>query len=229
MKESVLSSTPPIRVVFFDLDDTLCDTIGTREARARLAFEAIASERPQLEREEFVARVMSPMGDRIVRGVPPIVEELGLAAMEPGEKAIGAWFFEGCIELLHAVDGVVETIERIRDSYALGLITNGDAKVQRAKWLRLNLGIDLVVISSECGFEKPDPRIFEHALVAASVDAREAVFVGDRLDVDVAGAKAAGMRAVWFNAFGGSLDGAFIAPDAVIERFEALPAALASI
>jgi phosphoglycolate phosphatase-like HAD superfamily hydrolase len=42
-----------IRAVFFDLDDTLCDTIGTREARARVAFESLAAERPELDGAAF--------------------------------------------------------------------------------------------------------------------------------------------------------------------------------
>jgi len=219
----------PIRAVFFDLDDTLCDTIGTREARARLAFDAIARERPDLDRETFIARVMEPVGERIVRGVPAIAEELGLAWTEAGRAAIGAWFFVGCIELLRPLNGVTQTVERLSSAYKLGVITNGDGKLQRFKWLQLNLGIELLVISAECGFEKPDRRIFEHACSLAGIEPREAVFVGDRLDIDVAGARAAGMRAVWFNHWGGSLDGASSAPDAVISRFEDLPAALATM
>jgi len=212
----------PLHAVFFDLDDTLCDTIGTREARARLAFEALSCHRPGLGCEEFVARAMEPIGDRVVRGVPAVVGELGLAGSEAGRAAIGAWFFDGCIELLRGFEGVAETVDRLRGDYTLGVITNGDGKLQRAKWLRLSLGMELVVISGECGFEKPDPRIFEHALSLAGVEPREAAFVGDRLDVDIAGAKATGMHAVWFNHWGGVLDCARPAPDAVIERFPEL-------
>jgi putative hydrolase of the HAD superfamily len=85
------------------------------------------------------------------------------------------------------------------------------------------------VVSNAVGYSKPDPRIFEHACTLACVKPAEAVFVGDRLDVDIAGAKAAGMRAVWFNHWGGSLDGATPGPDAVIERFGKLPGILAPL
>ena len=80
------------------------------------------------------------------------------------------------------------------------------------------------VVSDMVGCEKPDPRIFQQALALADVAPHEAVFVGDRLDIDVGGAKAAGMRAVWFNHWGGSLDDDSPQPDAVIERFSELPA-----
>jgi putative hydrolase of the HAD superfamily len=172
---------------------------------------------------------MEPTGGRVVRGVRDVVKDLGLAGSEAGRTAIGAWTFDGCIDLLRTFEGVAETVDRMRADYALGVITNGDGKLQRVKWLRLNLGIELVVISAECGFEKPDSRIFAHACSLAGVDACDAVFVGDRLDVDIAGAKGAGLRAVWFNNWGGKLDGLSVPPDAVITSFDELPAVIAEI
>jgi putative hydrolase of the HAD superfamily len=46
---------------------------------------------------------------------------------------------------------------------------------------------------------KPDPRIFEIALARAGVGPAEAVMVGDSWENDIQGARAAGVRAVWFN------------------------------
>lgn len=236
--------SPTIRAVFFDLDDTLCDTIGTREARARLAFEAVRASLPALSCDDFVARVMERRDARDVHGVPAVIQDLGLGDTKAGRAAIGVWFFDGCINLLRPFEDVAETVDRLRKDYTLGVITNGGGKpqrlkwlhlklgagkLQRLKWLHLKLGIDIVVISEECGFEKPDPRIFAHACSLARVSPPEAVFVGDRLDVDIAGAKAARMRAVWFNHWGGSLDRASPTPDAVIERFAELPAVLAGL
>jgi putative hydrolase of the HAD superfamily len=54
-----------------------------------------------------------------------------------------------------------------------------------------------VTISSNVGYLKPHPRIFQHALDALAVAAEETVMVGDSLHCDVAGAKALGMVAVW--------------------------------
>ena len=55
----------------------------------------------------------------------------------------------------------------------------------------------LYSISEELGYEKPDPRIFAHAVDQAGVEPARAVMVGDRLDNDVRPAQAAGMRGVW--------------------------------
>ena len=55
----------------------------------------------------------------------------------------------------------------------------------------------VVTISSEVGYLKPHPKIFQHALDALGVKAEETVMVGDSLRSDVAGAKGLGMVAVW--------------------------------
>jgi putative hydrolase of the HAD superfamily len=63
--------------------------------------------------------------------------------------------------------------------------------------------MDVMVFSTEVGVRKPDPAIFLDALGRLGVDPVDALFVGDRLDVDVQGAANVGMttvQALWFNA-----------------------------
>ena len=63
--------------------------------------------------------------------------------------------------------------------------------------------IDFAVFSSEVGKRKPHPLIFETALDALGVEARDALFVGDALFQDIDGAGRLGMKtvqAVWFRA-----------------------------
>jgi putative hydrolase of the HAD superfamily len=63
--------------------------------------------------------------------------------------------------------------------------------------------IDVAVFSSDVGVRKPGAEIFLHALETLDVDPLDAIFVGDRLDVDVQGAANVGMvtvQALWFNA-----------------------------
>jgi putative hydrolase of the HAD superfamily len=54
--------------------------------------------------------------------------------------------------------------------------------------------VDAVVFSSEVGRRKPDPEIYRAALDRIGVDARDALFVGDRVREDVVGPAAVGMR-----------------------------------
>ena len=63
--------------------------------------------------------------------------------------------------------------------------------------------LDVAVFSSEVGRRKPDPLIFRTALDRLGVEPGRALFVGDSLEADVAGAAGLGMRtvqAVWFRA-----------------------------
>jgi putative hydrolase of the HAD superfamily len=56
--------------------------------------------------------------------------------------------------------------------------------------------VDGVVTSAEVGAAKPAPRVFERALAVAGVAPDDALHVGDKVDNDVEGARAAGVRPV---------------------------------
>jgi putative hydrolase of the HAD superfamily len=63
-------------------------------------------------------------------------------------------------------------------------------------------GLEFVVDSELVGVEKPDPRIFAIALGRLGVAAERALYVGDIVSVDLAGARAAGMHAVLLDPHG---------------------------
>jgi HAD superfamily hydrolase (TIGR01509 family) len=60
----------------------------------------------------------------------------------------------------------------------------------------LDLPVDAVISSGALGAAKPDPAFFRAAAAAAGVTPDECIHVGDRVDNDVVGARAAGMLAV---------------------------------
>ncbi|MBA2536740.1 MAG: HAD family hydrolase [Actinobacteria bacterium] len=77
--------------------------------------------------------------------------------------------------------------------------------------------LDVAVFSSEVGKRKPHPAIFQAALDDLGVDPARALFVGDRRDADVGGAKALGLttvQALWFRA-----DDDDVGPDPDYEAF----------
>lgn len=93
---------------------------------------------------------------------------------------------------------VAGTLARLRaDGARLAVVSNWDVSLhdvlERTGLRRL---VDAVVISAELGVAKPDPAIFYAALERLGADAAGAVHVGDSLDADVAGARAAGLEAV---------------------------------
>jgi putative hydrolase of the HAD superfamily len=67
----------------------------------------------------------------------------------------------------------------------------------------LDDALDGVVTSAQSGVRKPDPAIFQEALKIAGCGADEALHVGDTVAEDIAGAGAAGIRALHLDRAGG--------------------------
>jgi FMN phosphatase YigB (HAD superfamily) len=107
-------------------------------------------------------------------------------------------------------------LDRLARRYVLGVVSNFDYTPTALDILRAAGVADLfrtIVVSDEVGWRKPRREIFDVALARAGVSAGETLFVGDRADIDVAGARAAGMAAAWINRAGEPLP-AGVAPPA---------------
>jgi FMN hydrolase / 5-amino-6-(5-phospho-D-ribitylamino)uracil phosphatase len=87
-------------------------------------------------------------------------------------------------------------LERLRSSYRLFAVSNGNADLQRCGIADL---FDGHVTASAAGAAKPDPRIFAHLLQMAKVEPIQVLHIGDDPLADVIGATRAGMQAVWLN------------------------------
>ena len=107
--------------------------------------------------------------------------------------------------------------------YRLAVLTNGNADVRR---LGLADYFQFALCAEELGVGKPDPLPFREALRRAGVAPGEAVHVGDHPLDDIQGARAAGLRAIWYNPRGLAWQGE-AAPDAQISRLDQLPQLLA--
>jgi putative hydrolase of the HAD superfamily len=122
-----------------------------------------------------------------------VAEELGTAL--PLEDVLEALL--GAIRF-RAYPEVPDALTRLRAQGArLAVVSNWDVSLhdvlERTDLRRL---VDAVVISAEEGVAKPDPAIFRVALDRLGADATGALHVGDSVEHDVAGARAAGLQAV---------------------------------
>ncbi|MCU0952231.1 MAG: HAD family hydrolase [Burkholderiaceae bacterium] len=86
----------------------------------------------------------------------------------------------------------------------LAIVSNSTRAEQQGKLERLGVAalFDALVVSGDHGIAKPDPRLFRIALDAVGVGAPDALMIGDRMTIDVHGARSAGMQALWFNPVG---------------------------
>lgn len=121
-------------------------------------------------------------------------------------------------------------LNRLKDSYRLALLTNGEVGLQNEKLDLSGLRpyFDVVTVSGEIGIGKPDRQVFDLTLKRLGLPVDSAVMVGDNLRTDIAGALGVGMCAVWINRDGeASNDG--IAPDFEIRELDQLTSVLESL
>lgn len=93
-------------------------------------------------------------------------------------------------------------LRSLRGRYRLAVVSNFDY-TPTALGMLSGAGVvdlfDTIVVSDEIGWRKPRPEIFEEALRRLGVAAGDALFVGDRADIDVIGAQRMGMPVAWVN------------------------------
>ena len=120
-------------------------------------------------------------------------------------------------------------LAELRQRYRLAVVSNFDyAPTCRAILDREGIAplFETVVISDEVGWRKPKPVIFETALDRMGLRPAEALFVGDRADIDVIGAHGVGMPTVWINREASGLPEDIQAPDFEIRDLDELRAIL---
>jgi putative hydrolase of the HAD superfamily len=128
-------------------------------------------------------------------------------------------------------DGAIETLRALKaQGLRLAIISNtGRTWGYFLRQVQDRLGIsdlfDHRTFSDEEQVRKPSGLIFERTLAALKLPPEEVVHVGDDVDADVAGARLAGMRSVWYDT--GSWKGAATKDaDAVIHAWRELPDAI---
>jgi putative hydrolase of the HAD superfamily len=94
--------------------------------------------------------------------------------------------------------GTRAALDRLRAAgLRLGVVSNSDGRVEEALAAAgIRDRFDVILDSALVGVEKPDPAIFRAALTTLGVAPEEALHVGDLYDVDVVGARAAGIEAI---------------------------------
>ena len=240
-----------IKAVLFDFGHTLVDFARTEEAlrdaygviRDRLA--GWVEDRAPPEVDELVERIAGAVDEMVGRSYAERrLEELDQVALFA--EAFAAIGYELPNDLLR------EVAELDHDSFSRSLKAPGSTldALNALKGMGLRLGLvsnlslfphkvrtdlealglsgllDGAVFSSEIGVRKPDPRIFTHALRQVGADASTSVFVGDRVNDDIVGARAMGMRTILTREFRQEEPGD-VAPDAIVESLTEVPGVIA--
>jgi len=204
----------PLKAVFFDAGHTLIHThpsVGEIYAREAAAL-GVTADADLLGREFSqvfsqnegalaAGSVGSPASDeqdfemwrRIVREVHTRVPALARLDAEAWFRRLYEAF--GRADHWRLYPDVEKTLKGLRArGLKLGIISNWSTRLRPiARDTGLEGLVDFIVVSSEVGIRKPDPRIFNLALDRAAVRPHEAMHVGDLVEDDFRGAERAGI------------------------------------
>ena len=175
-----------IEWIFFDMGYTLVNEDGAHNRRIDVAIKELSDRGIQVSREQFWEEIYR-QGMVGHAPVPSAVKTFGL-------KRATQYTSDGeC-----AYDDAKETLIALRaHKYKLGIIANQPlGSVERLEKYGLGGLFDAIFPSADVGIDKPDTRLYLHALNCVGCDASHAVMVGDRLDNDIAPAAEVGMRTV---------------------------------
>jgi putative hydrolase of the HAD superfamily len=99
-------------------------------------------------------------------------------------------------------EGAIRVLDYLKHkNYELHIITNGFNEVQFIKLTESGLlpYFKTITTSEHAGYNKPDEKIFMHALALAKAKKNESIMIGDNYEADIEGAVLAGIEAIWFN------------------------------
>lgn len=197
---SLLGHPPAVRVpredddvdlVLFDLGGTIYDD----DCYAKALWAAVHEINPAAEEHDFWA-IYDAQRDRNSGSLRTAVAD----AFAGGDRALlsetAARHWDYPTDALYP--DVTPTLAALSTHYTLGLVANSRENVLEAM-ARDGIAqyISVIALAPQVGYEKPDPRIFQHALTEAGILPSRAVFVGNRLDTDIRPARSLGMRTVW--------------------------------
>jgi putative hydrolase of the HAD superfamily len=194
------------RAVLLDALGTLVELQPPAPRLRRLLHDAGFEVSEEQAAEGFMAEIAYYLDHHLDGSDPERLERLRDRCADEMRRALGIPGLDhaaarramlGALEFTTYPDVEPALLELRERGMTLVIASNWDCSLP--EWLRpagiLDL-VDGVVTSAEVGAAKPSPRVFERALGIAGVEPAEALHVGDKVDNDIEGAAAAGIRGV---------------------------------
>ena len=183
-----------MELLFFDVGFTLVDETAVWEKRC--AEQALTAEAKRLRLTS--GDIYREIENNSIARLPQyrtVVRKYGFTEVAPYRHELETLYPEA--------PRVLETLAR---KYTLGVIANQtDGLQERLRDFGIAKYFTHIVSSWDAGIMKPDVRLYEYALREANCSPQCACMIGDRLDNDIAPAKATGMKTVWIKQGFGAL------------------------
>lgn len=205
----------PPKLILIDLDDTLWATQRNNKRGLQALYTALEWGQYFVSFEEFFA-LYNPINHALwseynvgsISKEALSVERLRRPLEGKLEQSLEEWqrvdelFISLVKEQTELCPHALEVMAELKGRYPIAILSNGFGELQHSKVERSGLApyVDQVILSDEVGINKPDARIFHHALsVMGGVPAEEAVMIGDSYHSDIIGASNAGIPSIWYN------------------------------
>jgi len=222
-----VSARRRIQAVLFDFDHTLGNDNRLEERVMRLLADRYCSVKPSDEDIVQALRQFRHRGVGLEEMLADAFARCGHAGDVTAEyKAEALRLLPGCLVPMPGAETALRSLED--RGLKLALLTNGWTELQDAKAALIGFK-GPVIVSEQIGAWKPDAKAFDAACACVSAAPASAAYVGDSPLVDVAGAKHAGLTAIWANLEDHSYPSDMPPPDYTITSLGALPALIASI
>jgi FMN hydrolase / 5-amino-6-(5-phospho-D-ribitylamino)uracil phosphatase len=197
-----------IRAITIDLDETLWP-VAPVIARAEAALVAWMHANAPIVAQRFPPPVMRALRDQIITQVEPhrrsdmghvrrtaIAHALDSVGDDPAKAHEAYAVFDAARQQVELFDDAIPALVALSSRYPLFALSNGTADIHRT-----GLGAYFVgaLSAGTFGISKPDARIFHAACERLGCMPQEVLHVGDDALLDVEGALAAGMKAIWVN------------------------------
>ncbi|MET3116908.1 2-haloalkanoic acid dehalogenase type II [Undibacterium sp. GrIS 1.8] len=220
-------SSPKIKAVLFDLDDTLWPVAPVIQYAEASLYQWMMFNTPEVAQHYSIDRMRS-YREKLVKTNPrfqydlwslrhALLSKLFLEFKVDVTKADEAMaVFADARNKVSLYDDVVPGLQALSKRVELGSISNGFADLHV---IGLAPHFKVSLAAHKFGCAKPDPRIFSAACNALDLPPEQVMYVGDDLLLDVEGAQRAGMQGVWMNRHQVAQDKphhAHIKPDAVV-------------
>ena len=196
-----------LRAVAFDLDNTLWD-VGPVIVRAEQRLHAWLREHCPRITERISLEDMRAARERLARTEPHNAHDftyLRIAALtaHARECGYGEDVAQRAFEVFFAARNEVQpyadvqpALERLRTRYTLASLSNGNADLELIGLAEL---FSVSLNARQIGAAKPHPRCFQQLAHGLRLEPRNILYVGDDPFLDVAAARAAGLRTAWMN------------------------------
>jgi putative hydrolase of the HAD superfamily len=231
---------PNINVITFDLDDTLWDIYPVLVHAEQQVYEWLKIQYPDLcaqydrlelrQRSFQMAQMLPELKHRLtelrIHALAAVLEAEGVPASQALKMSKKA--FEIFIKARHEVtlfDYTVPLLSSLSKNYRLGVLTNGNADVNR---IGLGKYFDFSFASEQLNASKPERDHFDAAENHCNCRAENMLHIGDHPRKDVQAAIDYGWYSIWVNFDNTQWKGRG-EPSAIVSSLEEIPAAITAI